>query len=148
MSAEENKAIVRRLIEAGNEGNLSVLDELIDHNHIVHPLWPNPVLPPNIDATTSGPERAKAFEQWFTRVFSDLRVTIDEMLAAGDKVVTRATTHATSPDGTRLMWQGITIDRIANGKVVESWFLWDRLGLFQQLGLVPETTELLTKAGF
>ena len=77
--------------------------------------------------------------------FPDLRVTIEDMIAERDKVVTRFTTHGTQhgafggipPTGKQVSVSTIEITRIAGGKIVEDWGLDDRLGMLQQLGLVP-----------
>jgi predicted ester cyclase len=77
--------------------------------------------------------------------FPDLRVTIEDMIAEGDKVVIRFTTHGTQqgalgsipPTGKQVAVPTIEITRIADGKIVEDWGLDDRLGMLQQLGLVP-----------
>jgi hypothetical protein len=44
-----------------------------------------------------------------------------------------------------MSWVAITIDRIVGGKIVERWLLWDRLGLWQQLGIIPATPELMAQ---
>jgi predicted ester cyclase len=77
--------------------------------------------------------------------FPDLRITIEDMIAEGDKVVTRFTTHGTQqeafgsipPTGKQVAVSTIEITRIADGKIAEDWGLDDRLGMLQQLGLVP-----------
>ncbi len=77
--------------------------------------------------------------------FADLHVTIEDMVAEGDKVVIRFTTHGTQqgalggipPTGKQVAVSTIEITRIADGKIVEDRGLDDRLGMLQQLGLVP-----------
>jgi hypothetical protein len=60
-------------------------------------------------------------------------VTIEELIAEDDKVVTRYMAQITLSAATKGIW----IDWIQNNKVVESWVDWDRLGLFRQLGIIP-----------
>ena len=93
-----------------------------------------------------GPEGAKRNAQMYHAAFSDGRFEVHEQLAEGDCVVTRWTAKGTndgelmgmSPTGKSVEIDGIGIDRIADGKVVESWGCWDTLGMMQQLGVVPE----------
>jgi steroid delta-isomerase-like uncharacterized protein len=74
--------------------------------------------------------------------FPDLTITIEDLIAEGDKVVTRLTARGThqgtfrgiAPTGRVVSWTGIRIFRIAEGKIVEHWANWDDLSLLQQLG--------------
>jgi ketosteroid isomerase-like protein len=75
-----------------------------------------------------------------------MQVTLDQVMSTGDKVIAVGTTRATR-DGKQLSWITINILRVAGDRIVEVWSLWDRLGYYQQLGVVPETPELLQKAG-
>jgi predicted ester cyclase len=80
---------------------------------------------------------------------SDSRFTIDDMVAEGDKVVTRWTSMGThsgvfmgvAATGKPLTLNGIRIDRIADGKIVEMWAQLDLLGLLQQLGAMPAPAQ-------
>jgi predicted ester cyclase len=79
------------------------------------------------------------------RAFPDQHETIDDPVAEGDKVVARVRwtgTHqgeylGVAPSGKQVTYTAITIYRIVGGKVVESWQEGDRLGLMQQLGIIP-----------
>ena len=83
----------------------------------------------------------------FRTAFPDLQVTVDDLIAEGDKVVARITakgTHKGEFMGTpatnkQISMQEIHICRIAGGKIVEHWGLEDSLGMMQQLGMIPET---------
>lgn len=83
--------------------------------------------------------------------FPDLRFNIEQMIAEGDRVVSHLVMEGThqgmwmgiSPTGKRLQIRMITTHRIANGKIAEDWVLVESLGLFQQLGAVPDTAELI-----
>jgi predicted ester cyclase len=87
----------------------------------------------------------RAFAHEFRTGFPDFRDTVDLQLAEGDLVATRATSSGThtgpfqgiAPTGKRLSWTGIVIDRVQDGRIVESWGNWDMMGLLQQLGAVP-----------
>ncbi len=140
MSTEDNKALVRRAIEEGwNQGNVALIDELDAPNFIHHdPDFPNF-------------QTREDYKQWVTEArnaFPDLHLTIDDMIAEGDKVVTRWTFRGTNTGdmvspmhipatGKQVTVTGITIDRFANSKFVEDWHQGDIMGFMQQLGLVP-----------
>ena len=137
MSAE-TKAIARRFLEeAFNSGNLGVIDELVAPEFVNH----DAALP----QPTTGIEAAKASIRGYRDAFPDVRMTIEEQLAEGELVTTRWIARGThqgdlfgmAPTGKQATVTGITIDRIVDGRFVESWTNWDTLGLMQQLGVVP-----------
>lgn len=137
MAAEELKAIARRYIEeVWNKGNLALIDELFTPDHINHS--------PNA-GQMAGPEGLKQLIASFRHAAPDLHFTIDDMLAEGDRVVTRWTAQGTHqgelmgvpPTGKRITVTAIVIDRIVDGRFVEHWAGRDDLGMYQQLGLIP-----------
>lgn len=138
MSAE-HKTIVRRFFEeAVNKGNLTVVDELIAQNYLEHE---GPVGQP------PGLEGFKQFVSMITTAFPDLQVTIEDLIAEGDKVVARVTVRGThrgtlmgriAPTGKSVTWTGIDIFQIADGQIVGRWNQRDLLGLLQQLGAIAE----------
>jgi steroid delta-isomerase-like uncharacterized protein len=138
--SEENKALVRRWFEElFNEGNLEVADEIFASNNIPHdPSLPNLPL---------GPEGAKQLVNLYRSAFPDVRLTIEDELADGDKVVTRWVGRGThqgvlmgvAPTGEQVETTGISIWRIEEGKIVESWANYDTLGMLQQVGALPST---------
>jgi steroid delta-isomerase-like uncharacterized protein len=141
MSAE-NKAVVRRYIEeVWNQRKLNVLDELIDPNYVEH----DPASPD----FGRGVNAARSAVNLYLAAFPDTNFTIEEMVAEGDRVVTRWTARAThkgelrgiAPTGRKVTVAGTTISRIAGGKIVEAHVNWDALGLFQQLGAYPEQAK-------
>jgi predicted ester cyclase len=138
MSTEENKALARRLIEeAWNQGNLAIVDELMDPGHVGHhSMVPN--LPPSRDL----------YKQFIIRTrtaFPDLHATIEDQVAEGDLVMTRWSVQGThqgmfqghSPTGKQMTVTGIVIDRIVDGKAVEGWMEMDTFHQMRQLGLMP-----------
>jgi len=139
MSTEENKAVVRRFFEETSRGNLDVLDELMSEKYVDHNLPPG--LPP-------GREGQRRLIRSYLQAFPDLRFTIEELIAEGDKVVTRGRYQGTQhgelmgipPTGKQVTVALIDIVRLADGKLVEHWIEADNLGLLQQLGalLIPE----------
>jgi steroid delta-isomerase-like uncharacterized protein len=137
MSAE-TKGIARRLLEeAFNSGNLDVVDELVSPEFVNH----DAALP----EPTVGIEATKASIRGYRDAFPDLRMTIEQQVAEGEYVTTRWTARGThqgdlmgmSATGKQATVTGITVDRIVDGRIVESWTNWDTLGLMQQLGVVP-----------
>jgi steroid delta-isomerase-like uncharacterized protein len=136
MSTEENKTIVRRFEELFNEKQVDRADEFVAPDYIDHGALPGQA--PGLDG---------AKQKWamYIAAIPDLRVPIEDMVAEGDKVVVRWTAEGTQrgellgipPAGKRLRFSGISIYRLAEGKVAEVWEQFDRLGLMQQLGVVP-----------
>ena len=138
MTPEQNKATLRGLLEeVVNQKKIAAFDEVTTPDFIEHePLAPG--LPPNREGT-------KQFFAVAIKAFPDLRVTIDDEIATGDKVVVRSTWTGThqgefqgiGPTGKRVTFQVIDICRFENGKLVEHWGQTDALGLLQQLGAIP-----------
>ena len=146
--AEGNAAISRRLFEeAWNAGNLSVIDELVATDAVGH----DPSLPEEI----RGPEGLKRQISVYRAAFPDVQFTIEDEIAQGDKVALRWTARGThrgelmglAPTGKAAKVTGITIDKIADGKVVESWVEWDNLGLAQQIGAAPPPGSMGERIG-
>jgi len=137
MTTEENKAIVSRFFEeVFNKKNLAFLDEYATPDAIDHLVPPN--MPP-------GREGSKQFIAMFLTAFPDLHAHLEDIVAEGDKVVTRTSYHGTHTaplmgipaTGKAISSHGIDITRLANGKTVEHWGELDLLGLMQQLGVIP-----------
>ena len=146
MLSETNKTVVRRFFEeAFGKGNLNVLDEIVTKDQVNSGPGTLPGLP-------TGPEGAKQLVTVYRNAFPDLRFTVDEQIAEGDKVVTRWTAHGINKGellgmpatGKPATVTGLSIDRIVNGKIVESWGIFDQFGMMQQLGVIP-TPELAAK---
>ncbi len=138
MSVEENKAIVQRYYdEVLNGRDLSVLDETHAVNHVHHD--------PSNPADIEGREGTKQRLIELMNAFPDLRYTIKDMIAEGDRVMVRWTVGLTHtgefeglpPTGKRAVVQGIYVHRMSGAKMVEDWAIRDTLGLLQQLGVVP-----------
>jgi len=135
---EVNKEIVRRfLIDIYSTGKLELVGEVCGNDYVWHgeagPTEKNEV---------RGLENFKEALADFKNALPDAKVTIEDMIAEGDKVVVRITetgTHTGAPfagvppRGKRISWTGISIYRIANGKLVEEWFNEDSLSIMQQL---------------
>ena len=133
--SEENKALARRSWETVD--NPDGLDEA----YAPAVVWHNP------EGDVRGIEEAKQFVAMFKSAFPDMSATVEDVVAEGDKVVTRVTIRGTHqgeveefgpPTGRRVEVQGITIHRIEGGKIAEEWNSYDNLSIMQQLGLAPE----------
>lgn len=137
--SEENKALVRRLFEElASKGDLAVADEITAPDFVPHDLA-------SFFEEATGPEGVKQLVVGLRAAFPDLHMTMEDIIAEGDKVVIRYTARGThkgefqglAPTGKRVAWAGINIYRVAGGKAVETWKLGDNLGLMQQLGVIP-----------
>ena len=140
--SEQNKAIVRRLFEElWNKGNLSVADQLFSPNYANHD--------PSTPDVGRGPESEKKRATLYRTAFPDLQLTIEDLLAEGETVMARWSCRGThkgdlsgiAPTGKQFTISGVSIARLANGKMAEGWVNWDALGLMQQLGVVPELAK-------
>jgi predicted ester cyclase len=140
MTAEENKALIRRYYEeidaaAKDERGASVLDEFIAPNFLNHD--PSPGFSPDL-------EGLKQAYNHFLDANPDGYHVVEDMIAEGDKVMTRLSAYGTQtgelfgipPTGKQVSMTAIAIHRIANGKIVEHWSELDNLGMMQQLGVV------------
>ena len=138
MSTEENKALVRRWLEESLlQGNLDLADEIIAPDFIYH------------GTDVRGIDGHKAWITWASTLAADGRLTFEDMVAEGNKVVFRVSLSGTH----QAEWLGIPatgkhfettqtgIVRIANGKITELWDNWDALGVFRQLGGIPSMDE-------
>jgi predicted ester cyclase len=91
----------------------------------------------------------------YRQAFPDLRIVIEDVIAADDKVVLRWRSEGThrgeleglAPTNARASVTGISIDRWENGKLVETWTEWDNLGLARQLGAAPPEGSMGEKLG-
>ena len=145
MAVTTNEQIVQRLTDELNRGNLDAIDEIYAEDFVVHPLFYRPVPPPGSE-NASDRERVKAIMR-MSRELAAPHVTIEKIIEAGEYVTVITSAEGTTKDGKPLTGHGINVYRIADGKIAESWVLVDRLGTFQQLGIVPETAELQRQAG-
>jgi steroid delta-isomerase-like uncharacterized protein len=136
MSTETNKAIVRRYIEQTlNEKRFDLVDEFFVEAIELHGPGPG----------VSGRTALAEFYATFGAAFPDWQMTIDELVAEGDKVVVRYTATGTHQGefrgipatGKPYTQEAIVIYRLTNGKIAEGWLQTDMLSMMQQLGLMP-----------
>jgi steroid delta-isomerase-like uncharacterized protein len=138
--SEENKALARRYLEeVWDKGNVELIDELFSTDFIRHG-------PPAVEGEVRGPEGFKGLVSTYHGGLPDFRVTIDEMIAEGESVVTRWTVRGThqgelmgnAPTGNQVTFTGYLFDRIAGGKIEEEWVDYDTLYVMQEIGAVPK----------
>ena len=143
MSAEENKAVVRRFFEELlSTENLAVADEILSPGFRFY------------FAGSPEPMDLESYKEFLvTRraAFPDRRFVVEEMIAEGDKVSARFTMRGThkgelrgfAPTGREVTMTGIDMIRLSEGKMVEDWVEVDQLGMMQQLGVIasPQHAE-------
>jgi predicted ester cyclase len=135
MTVEANKTLIRRYVETWNQGDLQGLAEFWSPDMVHH-----------TRSQAHGFAEVKMIVGTFMRAFADLHFQIDDIIAEGDKVVTRMTASAThtgnymemAPTGKQIRCAVMGIARVANGKIVEHWGVTDELHMMQQIGLFPE----------
>ncbi len=134
----DTKTYVRSTTEEiWRTGNASLIDEHMAPNYVLH----NP-------PTGFSPDREglKAILHAMRSAFPDLRMTVEDVIAEGDKVVQRRRYEGTHKGeffgvpatGKALSVSQITVSRVADGKFAEEWAETDFLGMLQQLGVVPK----------
>jgi steroid delta-isomerase-like uncharacterized protein len=133
--SEENKALARKFLRMFEIGDPGMADEIVAADYYNHDA-PGPVI---------GSEGVKAGVTMFRNALADAQLKIAFQLAEGDKVVTRYTWSGTHQGeyygipatGKRVNWTSTVTFRVTDGKIREAWLNSDRLGLMQQLGVVP-----------
>ena len=140
MSRENIETSRRAIDEVFNQGKLDVIDEITTDDFVSHDTM----------AGEGDRESDKQVVSGYRDAFPDLECTIDEIFAAGDKVVMRWTANGTFEND--LMGQkatgekgrgveGITIDRYEGDKIAESWTQWNTLVFLQDIGAIPSGAE-------
>lgn len=135
MSAASNKELIRKYVETWNRGDL---DELCQ-------FW-GPEMIHHTRGNDHGFEAVKNIVGGFMQAFPDLNFRIDDIVAEGDRVVTRMTARATHlgdymglpRTGKKINCAVLGIARLENGKIVEHWGVTDELAMMQQIGLLPD----------
>jgi steroid delta-isomerase-like uncharacterized protein len=133
MSTEENKALMRRYLEAALATDQTAFKELLATDFVAH---------------VNGRQDREVFLQHnnvFVVAFSDRHFTVEDLIAEGDKVVARTTWRGTHsgvfqglpPTGKQIAISAILIERVKDGHIVEHWSLFDNMSVMQQLGLSP-----------
>lgn len=137
---EENKAVVRRLIEeVVNTGNLGAAEELYAPDYAPRDA--------PVSGDARGPEAATPLLAAYRAAYPDFRMTVEDQVAEGDRVATRYVARGTHegeimgvpPTHNRFEVSGICIHRVVGGKIVEDWWQANELGVLLQLGIIPSS---------
>jgi len=139
LTEEDAKALLEPYLEIFNEGNLAVVEEVIDPNYVLHHC--------NFPEDLVGIDRFKGWVTDNATGFPEFELTFDEIIVKDDKIVTLWTAAGTNtgplgnlpPTGKKVQVSGLAISRIADGKFAEEWVYFNMLDFYQQLGftLVP-----------
>ena len=141
----------RRLLEETfNTGNFDLVDQFVAGEALNH----DPALPADL-RELRGPDAFKRIVTMYRAAFPDLRMTVDDVIASGEKVVLRWHSEGThrgklaglAPTGVHGSVTGISIDQWSNEKIVETWAEWDNFGLARQLGAAPPEGSVAEKVG-
>ena len=133
--SDANKAVVRGWLEETMEkGNFDIVDELFAETYVFR-------MP---GATATGPGEMRELATSYKTAFPDMKITIDDQIAEGERVVTKWTAQGThqgslgdiSPTGNSVTMTGVLITRFVDGKPVEDWQNFDELGMLRQIGAV------------
>ncbi len=139
--SEENKAVARRYWEAGNRHDTNGMREVLATDYVHH----DPNLPvPDADRET----HLQIIQGGFISAFPDLRITVYDMVAEGDRVAVRWNFSGTHngelpgnpplpPTGKQINVNAMAIHRVAGGKLAETWISFDAMAMMQQLGVIP-----------
>ncbi len=135
--SEKNKEIIRRLIdEVWNRRAFHVANDLFAQEAIF--------FESGVKLPEPGPAGVKEGIEALCKAFPDLRMEIDDLVEAGDKVALRWRSFGTHkgelegipPTNRKIAANGTAIYRLAHGKVVEEWMNTDKLGVYKQLGVI------------
>ena len=136
--SEENKALLRRWFEeVWNKGRAEAIDEMLAADGLVHGLSAETGVPIN------GPAGFKPFHETFRGAFPEIEVTVEDVIAEGDKVAARCSVRGkhtgdhlgVAASNAPIEFTGIAIVRVADGKIVEAWNNFDFLAMNRQIGL-------------
>jgi steroid delta-isomerase-like uncharacterized protein len=133
-----NKELSRRFTELFSTGDEALADEVLNPDAVFHGT--------RGDGELHGVDEFKAFVARYRRAFPDASSAVEDQVAEGDKVVTRWRARGThegdlgpiAATGKQFEMDGITIERVAAGKIAEVWVARDELGLLSQLGMLPD----------
>lgn len=138
----DNKSIVRRLYEqVWNKRRLEVTEELISSSHAMQII--------DLPDSGIGPEAYARNVTQYVRAFPDLKFTVLDMVAENEKVVVlwnisgthRGEFRGVAPTGKKISVDGITINHLGKGKIIDSYVSLDMWGLMQQLGVAPTLVQ-------
>ena len=140
MTTEDNKELYRRCwLECFNQGDLSVVDELLAPNYVWH----------GLGQEINSHEGVRQLVVMLRSGLPDIQLSIERQFAEGDEVATRWRIQGThkgnlfgvAPSGKRVNITGLAISRFAQGKIAEEWEEYDQFGLLQQIGAIPSPEQ-------
>lgn len=139
MSEQENAALIRRTWEEVGRQNLGIFDEVYASAAQYH----------GPDGDLEGPAALKEMVGGYFAAFPDMQVTVEDVMASGDQVLSRVTLRGThqgelagvEATGKEIELAIMSFVRIEGGQIVEEWESFDRLGLMQQIGAIPVEAE-------
>jgi len=145
---DDPKQLISRFVEElWNERRLDVADAIFAEDCVTHQLRSG--VP--ADAVPRGPQAIKEHVAGWIASFPDLHFSIEQLVSEGDRVVMQLLMEGTHggawlgirASGKKMQIRMFTVHRIVQGKIVEDWVLVESLGLFQQLGILPDTADLV-----
>ena len=141
---KEKKVLVDKYLEAWNEGNLSLFEELLSPEIVRHTV--------DIYEDIIGIEAFKEHVTLQRTTFSGFNVTLDELIIKGDNMVGRWTLTGTNtgpfgelpPTGKKVKFSGVEVSHVVDGKMVEQWVYYNQAAIFTQLGftITPPETQI------
>jgi predicted ester cyclase len=135
-----NKATLRRIRDAVNTGDEELISKTVDEV-----VAPDVLIPTPLPIEAAGAQAAKQVWAILLRGLPDLHLTIEDLIAEGDKVVMRASVTGTHqgeymglpPTGKSITYNEIFIFRFAGGRIAEMWGVVDVFSQMKQLGVIP-----------
>lgn len=139
--SDQNKALVRSFLDAFNSGNIDGIDAFVTDDYAYH----------GAGQELQGVDAVKGLMSMYKGAFSDATLIIEDQIAEGDRVVTRARATGTNdgalegipPSGAAIDIPLISIHRVENGRLAEEWEVFAELQMLQAIGVIP-TEEAAT----
>ena len=136
----DKRRLVERMVEAWTSGDMDNLDEVYHQDAVEH--WS--------DTTFEGIGKIKEAEAKYRRAFPEYTMELKQVIEGEEKVAHYweiSGTHegefnGIPPTGEEITYQGMAIHRVEDGKIVESWWMTDRLQLLRDLDVVPSRERL------
>lgn len=145
--ALSNKSLVKKFYEeVWNERKAQCVEKYLSPSHAL--------VDPNAADSLTGPEAYKRVVSRFMQAFSNLKFEVQEMVCEGDRVVASwmitgvhtGEYNGLEPTNKKISVEGISIHQIANGKIMDTYSVWDTLGLLKKVGGVV-TVQKVAVAG-
>ena len=149
---DAHKSLAQRFVyELWNAQRLDVADEIFSPDCVPHTYG----LDSRSTSARRGPRHIRAIVDSWRQAFPDWHIEITDLLAEGDRVMLLTTATGTHrgalmgipPTDKRVTFTGMRVFRMANGQIAEYWVLWDWLGLWRQIGVMPERAGAHGAAG-